>query len=520
MGVAIISGKEFIRFPSLPSWKEALMALWKKLPFKFRKWGERGEQSELANRKLPLTTKLTFSTGSIQWAMMQAAGMVNMIFYNQVLGVSPALCGTAFLIANVVDAVSDPLVGMLSDRFHSRWGRRHPFMALSAVPFAASIYFLYQPVGGLSETGLFIWLTAFMVLMHLSYTFFNVPLLALGAELTDDYHDRTALWGWFWTFSLVGSAGLSVFVLRVIFPSTPEYDNGLLNEGRYPLLAAMAALIVFLSVVICTIGTRSQIPRLSVSESNRPRPKEYIKHLGYLLTNRSYISVCGSWLTIMAGKGALGMVGLYAWLYYYGVTTEQLAILSFVKIPGAIIVYPLAAFLTRLLEKRGTMIFIALTSAAISASPHFASLGGIFPDNGSLLFLPLLFGSVFVGNALEPVLSVVADSQLSDVCDEHELKTGTRAEGVIYSVRTFAMKATDGFGGFIGGVGLVLIGFPEDAGAVEPSEKALNGLLFISGPFFFLIFVVGAVFMWMYSLNKERVEEIQAQLKERREAKA
>jgi len=495
------------------------MALRDKLPFKFRGGEGRGETPDPGSGKLPLTTKLTYSTGSLQWAMVQAAGMANMVFYNQVLGVSPALCGTAFLIANIVDAISDPMVGMLSDRFQSRWGRRHPFMILSAVPFAASIYFMYQPVGGLSETGLFLWLTVSMVLMHLSYTFFNVPLLALGAELTDDYHDRTALWGWFWTFSLVGSAGLSVFVLRVIFPSTPEYDFGLLNEGRYPLLAGMAALIVFLSVVFSTIGTRSQIPRLSVTESNRPGLKEYVEHLGRLLFNRSYISVCGSWLTIMTGKGVLSVVVLYTWLYYYGVTTEQLAILSFVKIPGAIIVYPLAAFLTRLLEKRGTMILIALLSAAISASPHVASLGGFFPDNTSLLFLPLLFGSVFVGNALEPVLSVVADSQLADICDDHELKTGARAEGVIYSVRTFAMKATDGVGGFIGGIGLVLIGFPEDASATEPSKEALNGLLFIAGPFFFLIFVVGAVFMSMYSLNEKRVTEIQAQLAEKRAAK-
>ena len=87
------------------------------------------EAPDVRSTKLPLTTKLTFSTGSIQIAMVSAAGITTLLYYNQVLGVSPSLCGTAFLIASIVDAVSDPLVGALSDRFRSRWGRRHPFMA-------------------------------------------------------------------------------------------------------------------------------------------------------------------------------------------------------------------------------------------------------------------------------------------------------------------------------------------------------------------------------------------------------
>jgi Na+/melibiose symporter-like transporter len=170
--------------------------------------------------KLPLKTKLTFSSGSIQLAMVSAAGITTLLYYNQVLGVSPSLCGTAFLIASIVDAVSDPLVGALSDRFRSRWGRRHPFMLLSALPFAVSIYFLYQPMGGLSTTGLFFWLTTFSVLMRLSYTFFNVPFLALGAELTDDYHERTSLWSWFEMTSLAAMMILSWVVLLAVFPST------------------------------------------------------------------------------------------------------------------------------------------------------------------------------------------------------------------------------------------------------------------------------------------------------------
>jgi GPH family glycoside/pentoside/hexuronide:cation symporter len=141
---------------------------------------------------------------------------------------------------------------------------------------------------------------------------------------------------------------------------------------------------------------------------------------------------------------------------------------------------------------------------------------GVFPGSESFLFFPFLFGSVFAGNAIDPVMSVVADSQLTDICDDHELKTGVRAEGVVFSVRTFAMKATAGLGGLIGGIGLEIIGFPQDAGSSELAPEVVNGLLFISGPFYFSIFVVGALFMWMYRLNEKGHAEILTQLEERR----
>ena len=214
--------------------------------------------------------------------------------------------------------------------------------------------------------------------------------------------------------------------------------------------------------------------------------------------------------------GVFGVVGVYTWIYGYGVTSEQLAILGLTKLPGALVVVPLAAFMTRWLDKRGTVIVISLVAAAFIASPHVARMYGVFPGSESFLYLPLLFGSVFAGTMIDPVIGVVADSQLVDICDEHELKTGVRSEGVVFSIRTFAMKATAGLGGFIGGIALEMIGFPEDAGVNGLTPEVVDGLLIINGPFYFLISVVGAAFMWMYRLNARRHAEILAALKERR----
>lgn len=467
-------------------------------------------------RKLPLRTKLAFSSGGLQEATVGAAGITTMIFYNQVLGLPAGLCGIAFMVASIVDGISDPLVGAISDRFDSRWGRRHPFMFLSAFPLGVSFYLLYQPLGGLGQTGTFIWLIACMVLMRLAYTFYNIPHDALGAELTDDYHERTSLFGY---NSVIGSGltvGMALFVLMVLFPTTAEYDNGLLNESRYLLMAITGALIVVGAVLLCTLGTADQIPYLHRIKRESIKVKTYFRELLQLIVNPSYVSVCVSWLTIAAGSAILGMVSTYTYIYAYALSTEAMAIAGFAKLPGIAVALPLATFMTRWLDKKQTVITISLLSAGFIGLPHILRMLGWFPGNDSPFLLWMLFGPMFLGFMIMPVVAIVVDSQLVDIADDHELKTGRRSEGVVFSVRTFAMKATAGLGGMIGGFALEIIGFPQDAKVGELAESTVNGLLIINGPLYIGIYALGVLFMAMYRLNEERHQEILTALAERR----
>ena len=145
--------------------------------------------------------------------MIGAASIATMLFYNQVLGVSPGLCGTVFLIASIVDAISDPLVGAWSDRFRSRWGRRHPFMLFSVAPLTLGFYLMYAPPDGLSELQYFWWFLGTMTILRLGKTFYAIPHDALGAELTDDYHERTSVFGYNSVIGMSSGILLTVFVL-------------------------------------------------------------------------------------------------------------------------------------------------------------------------------------------------------------------------------------------------------------------------------------------------------------------
>ena len=146
---------------------------------------------------LPLRTKLTYGFGSVAYGIKDNGFATFLLFYyNQILGLSGDLAGLAIFIALVFDAVTDPIAGSVSDRWRSPMGRRHPFMYASALPLAISFVFLFMPMVSIEsagQMGLFAWMAVFTVLTRASMTLYHVPHMALGAELSEDYDERTVL---------------------------------------------------------------------------------------------------------------------------------------------------------------------------------------------------------------------------------------------------------------------------------------------------------------------------------------
>ena len=166
------------------------------------------------------------------------------------------------MLALVVDAVVDPVVGSLSDRTRGRWGRRHPYMYAAALPFALCFYLLFAPPAGLGTVGVFAWLLSFSILTRVTQSCYSIPHTAMTAELTTQYDERTLLSA---LRSLMGSIGtLLVFLLGLqgYFKATAQYPNGQLNPEAYPVFGATFALIICAGVWASALGTHDQIGRL------------------------------------------------------------------------------------------------------------------------------------------------------------------------------------------------------------------------------------------------------------------
>lgn len=457
--------------------------------------------------------------------MVTAAGVATMIYYNQVLGVSPALCGLAFLIASIADAISDPLVGSITDAVRTRWGRRHPLMLASAVPIAAAFYAIYQPPAMLDEWGLCLWLTGSLVAMGIAKDFYALPHNAMGAELTDDYNERTSIFGWNYITGALAGMLIGAFILAVLFPSTPEFTNGLLDRERYRLLAIFGAIVCAVAVIFCALATWDQIPYLhtppprTIGRQYREAVEETWRNLKGLATNPSYLSVCLCWFVLAISGGILGVVGAYAMLYGFQFATEQMAIQRFVTLPGVLLSVPLALWLSRRLDKKYTVIAMITVSCLLVGSPYVLKLLGLFPPTGSDAALPTFFALHTLAYIALPVVPIVINSQMVDIADEHELNTGNRAEGLIFSIRLFALKATNGLGAMVAGIGLEVIGFPRDARPENLDPEVVDGLMFMMGPLYYLIVFAGLGFALFYRIDRKRHAEILTALETRRAEK-
>ena len=189
---------------------------------------------------------------------------------------------------------------------------------------------------------------------------------------------------------------------------------------------------------------------------------------------------------------------------------------SFAKLPGVFIAIPLLAVLSKRLEKKSiwmaTNIFV-VTSCAI---PYLFKMAGVFPAQGSGFDLIFLVSGVFFGFLFFPMATIVIDSQLTDVADDHEYRTGVRSEGVVFSIRSFAYKSTLGVGGLLAGFGLEIINFPDNAEAGSLTADTLMGLLFMCGPLYLIISAIGIFFMSYYSIDRKRHTEILTELEGRR----
>ncbi|MCH7816964.1 MAG: MFS transporter [Proteobacteria bacterium] len=474
------------------------------------------------DRKLPVITKLAYASGTLEESLVLVILPITTVFYNQVMGLPIFLCGTVFMLSWIIDAISDPLVGIFSDRIHSRWGRRHPLMLLSAAPLGLFFYLLFQPPMDLSESQLFFWFALSWAGMGLAKSFYMVPHTALGAELTDNYDERTSVFGFNWMVHYVGMALLGWFVYNLIFPTTEGFDNGLLNAERYQLLGIWGGLFVFSVVLFCTFSTLNQIPYLHrvgnrSSENMFESISDTIHELWILLHNRSYFAIIACWLIMSISGGVLAFSLTYSLLYGFEFTTEQIAYREYLRLPGALLVIFSSVWVVQKLDKRYTLITVTSFTVLLLGLPFCLRLLGLPPANGTTALLILFYGCWTIAYFSYPIVSIVIDSMLGDIADEHELITGNRSEGLIYSFRTFVYKATRGLGGFLGGIALTMINFPDNATVETIEPEVVTGLAWLSGPLYIFFVGSGLLFAFLYKINRQRHTEILQKLQLRKQ---
>ena len=470
--------------------------------------------------KLTFPTMVSFGTGQVSEAVKNAGFNVFLLFYyNQVIGVSATATSIALAIALVFDAFTDPLAGSISDKHSGSWGRRHPFIFLSAFPLAVTFFFLFNPPASLNEFGLVIWLAVFAILVRASMTFYHVPHLALGAELAEDYDQRSTLYAFSTFFGYMGGVVFVPISYRVFFPTTEEFNPALLNEEAYFSWSIFAGILMVFTILICVFGTRKEIPRLREKVSNLPSNFEWNalrRELFDAFSNVSFRTIFFGMILCMFIISVEAVLGPFMGFHFFEMTTEQLSLFSIGQLLGLMLSVLFVPLVTTRFDKKPTLISCALLVVVLVNIPIVLRLVDFdwFPQPGSNSLLVILVINSGITTMLAIALFATVNSMFADIADEHELETGERREGIIFSARSFANKATASAGLVFGGVLLDYIDFPRGAVTGEVSEEIVWQLGFIAGPATSIFTILGVLLFFRYKIDRARHREIIGLLRE------
>jgi len=455
-----------------------------------------------------------FAAGQIPEGVQSTAfGFFLLFFYNQVLGLSGFLASLAIVVALLVDAVSDPVIGSWSDGIRHRWGRRHPFMYAAAAPFALCFYFLFSPPAGLTETQVFVWLVVFSVLTRTTQSVYSIPHTSLTAELSTDYHERTLLSSLRSVLQSVGTLMVFLIGLQIFFGATPEYPNGQLNPAAYPRFAGMFSIVIFIGVLLTAYGTHSYIPYLPQANPNGHRFSlwQVMREAGMAFGLRSFKAVVLTAVLFGITMGMVSALSIYLGTLYFEFSLELIGLSFPASILGSFLGAGLAAPLGRIFQEKKTLLMGGLIWYALwNTLPIILSLLELFPKPGD----PLLFYLVMTSNAICSmgigVLTVMIGSMIADITDQHEEKHGSRNEGIYFAASSFAAKAIGGFGIVVSGIVVDLAGIQRNATVETINPESLRTLAMAMGPGVLLMIGVTVVAASFYDLSRAEHGRIRA----------
>jgi GPH family glycoside/pentoside/hexuronide:cation symporter len=454
-----------------------------------------------SSERIPLNRKLRYASGALaDNLIMNGFSSLVLPVYNMTLFVNPVLLGWAMAIPRFLDAITDPIMGNLSDNARTRWGRRKPFIAAGIIACALLLPLLWMSPSN-NEWAVFWWLTIFGMLYFLAYTVFIIPYQALGFEITTDYDERTRLLAW------PNYLGLTASFAMPWLPRMIEHQ-GFGDPVRGAIWVSIGMGAVILVAGLMPIFSGKEIA--SASEQQKIRLSEALK---FTFANRAFLIVIASNVVVLVGLATFVSISLYVNIFYiYG--GDRLAGTSLAGIAGS--VYAAAAYVSVMLgtwigthigrKAAGIILlgitFVGVTSLAFTLRPEMPYLQ--------------LVSTVLVGLGLQGSWMTFF-VMTGDVCEEDELRTGLRREGVFSAVGGFSRKMSVAVAAITGGTALHLVGFDaEEAalGTLAPEVLARLKWVFVGGQM--SVVALGLVLISFYPITRAKALETQQLLIDRR----
>ena len=453
--------------------------------------------------RLPRSLKILHGLGSVAYGIKDNGFSVFLlIFYNQVMGLDAAVVGAVIMAALIFDAFADPIIGELSDRTQSRWGRRLPWLYFSAIPLGIVWMLLWHPPE-MSDTMLIVWLFCTAVLVRTFVSMCEVPSIALVPELTSDYDERTRLMRYRFLFGWAG--GLLVLILAYgVFFAGPK---GVTDADGYSAYALCGALMIVGAVLLSALGQHRHVAR----QSPPPRPNHGLRHtlaeMLATLSNRAFLWLVFAALFGLINQGITFALTNYLLAFLWQLATSEMltyALILFASMIGAFLVVPSVS--ARLGKKHAAILF-AILALGINTMLYLCWLLDVVPGAPANPDARFMFAFVIFSNSAAIAMMILTSSMMADVVEASQTETGRRSEGLFFAGYFFMQKCAVGIGTFIAGMILTFSDFPRQAvaGQVAPAiidRLALFNMLALLG-----IGIIGILVLRHFPISRESHNE-------------
>ena len=469
--------------------------------------------------RIPLTQKLVYGLGAFVNNLLAAAigGMV--IVLNLGLGMNPALVGLLGALPRLTDAITDPLMGYISDNTRSRWGRRRPYIFVGAILAGVVFALLWQLPRGQSEAFYFWYFLIGSLIFYLGYTIFATPWVALGYELTPDYHERTRLMG---VQNFIGQLAYVIAPWFLLFMQSKTFFDDMVDGAAG--LAIVIAVVTIVIGVLPAIFLRERFKEIAVAEVGEHQDKsasaaavllrnirDFIKGFATTLKFKPFLKLCAATFLVFNGFMLISSFQFYVIIYYVfgGDKVQGAEYAGYAGSLGAVCTFLVIFFVTWLGTKVGKRraFFVAV---GVSMAGYAMKWVCYNPEMPLLLLLPAPFLAFGLGG-----LFTLMPSMIADVVDMDELVTHERREGMYGSIFWWVVKLGMAAALAAGGFLLNATGFDV---ALEGNQAERT--IFLMRVFdAFIPFITSGIAIWAiatFSITEAKAHEIRRELEQRR----
>jgi len=458
----------------------------------------------MEQQKLPVRVKLGYGIcdlgGSLHFTVI---AFWLLIYLTDTVGIAAGLAGIVVMVGRIWDAVTDPVVGYVSDRTKTRWGRRRPFIFFGSIPMFLAMAVLFtnpsvfmggewRPID--HQAFLVIWGMLAFCLLETFFTVVNIPYSSLTPDLTQDFHERSSLNGYRFVFAVVGtlfSAGLALPIVQAL----PTKSMGFSVMG------------VFFGAVMMIVA---MITFFTVKEPDIPRSKPqmgFFKTYLKVFKNKPYVNIL---FTHAAHVTAITIIsGILPYYFKYILNDEAKTTIGLViLLVTAMLFIPVSVLFSKKVGKKPVYI-TGMSILVVSSMVLFFF--------GHTMGLPFVLALMFVDGIGLGFIYAMPWAIMPDTVEYDYLKTKERTEGAFYGIWTFILKLGQAIA--IGLMGWVLAASGYVADVVQ-SESSIFGIRLIAGPIGALVFVIAIIIVSFYPINEKRYKEIIEGIKEMEKGRA